>query len=120
MKSYKIEFPDDLLTRIYRMTANAAMLRGDGKFSATEDDVDILNQFKKDGEVILNNALGKYGLGALEYSMPGNWNYAKEINDLASAFMVEYITTRWMALGGNEVAQPVIDLMPILGKRVKP
>lgn len=120
MKNESIKIKDTVFADVYRMTANAAKSRGDDKFVATEDDIDLLKQFETEGKVILDRALGRYGIGSLKYSVPENWDFSEEVNDLASVFMAEYLVARWMALGGNEVALPVIDLMPILNKRKKP
>ena len=120
MKNESIKIKDTVFADVYRMTANAAKSRGDDKFVATEDDIDLLKQFETEGKVILDRALGRYGIGGLKYSVPENWDFSEEVNDLASVFMAEYLVARWMALGGNEVALPVIDLMPILNKRKKP
>lgn len=134
MKNYAITLQEEdkngkegILTKVYRLTANAAVQRGDALRVATEDNKDMLTQFINEGKRLLNDALGRYSTGDLDYSMPENWpDRSSDIDDLSESFLVNYSIAKWYELNGtgerfissaNEALEEIVD---ILGKRTKP
>ena len=119
MKGYTVDIKDSVLTNVYRRTANAAQQRGDGIRVATADNEGMLNQFLASGLRIVEAALGRYGNGGMNYSMPENWNYASDIDERVNKFLEDYITACWFGLA-TQVELPTLELMSILNKRSKP
>lgn len=134
MKQYEIEItlvdePDkeSIATAVYRLTANAAVQRGDAQAVATEDNGDLINVFIEDGKKLLEKALGRYSTGDLGYSMPENWmDRSEDINGHADAFLKNYVLSKWYELNGtgerfiamaNEALECIVS---ILEKRTKP
>lgn len=126
MKQYTIE-TGDIATEVYRLTANAAVQRGDAQAVATEDNGDLINVFIEDGKKLLEKALGRYSTGDLGYSMPENWmDRSEDINGHADAFLKNYVLSKWYELNGtgerftamaNEALECIVS---ILEKRTKP
>ena len=126
MKQYTIE-TGDVATEVYRLTANAAVQRGDAQAVATEDNGDLINVFIEDGKKLLEKALGRYSTGDLGYSMPENWMDRREdINGHADTFLKNYVLSKWYELNGtgerfiamaNEALECIVS---ILEKRTKP
>lgn len=126
MKQYTIE-TGDIATEVYRLTANAAVQRGDAQAVATEDNEDLINAFIEDGKKLLEKALGRYSTGGLGYSMPENWTDRREdINGHADTFLKNYVLSKWYELNGtgerfiamaNEALECIVS---ILEKRTKP
>lgn len=120
MKSYDLDIKEeDILVKVYRLTANAAQQRGDALRVATEDNKDMLLQFLDSGKRVVEAAMGRYGTGGISYSMPENWEYKEELENRVNGFLADYVMACWIALSA-EVETPVVDLMPILNKRKKP
>ena len=134
MKQYEIEItlvdePDkeSIATAVYRLTANAAVQRGDAQAVATEDNGDLINVFIEDGKKLLEKALGRYSTGDLGYSMPENWkDRSEDINGHADTFLKNYVLAKWYELNGtgeryiamaNEALECIVS---ILEKRTKP
>lgn len=126
MKQYTIE-TGDVATEVYRLTANAAVQRGDAQAVATEDNGDLINVFIEDGKKLLEKALGRYSTGGLGYSMPENWtDRSEDINGHADTFLKNYVLSKWYELNGtgerftamaNEALECIVS---ILEKRTKP
>ena len=126
MKQYTIT-TGDIATEVYRLTANAAVQRGDAQAVATEDNMDLINVFIEDGKKLLEKALGRYSTGDLGYSMPENWMDRREdINGHADTFLKNYVLSKWYELNGtgerfiamaNEALECIVS---ILEKRTKP
>lgn len=126
MKQYTIE-TGDIATEVYRLTANAAVQRGDAQAVATEDNGDLINVFIEDGKKLLEKALGRYSTGDLGYSMPENWmDRSEDINGHADTFLKNYVLAKWYELNGtgerfiamaNEALECIVS---ILEKRMKP
>ena len=68
MKQYRIN-TGNVAEEVYRLTANAAVQRGDAQAVATKDNEDLINVFIEDGKKLLEKALGRYSTGNLGYSM---------------------------------------------------
>ena len=126
MKQYTIE-TGDVATEVYRLTANAAVQRGDAQAVATEDNGDLINVFIEDGKKLLEKALGRYSTGDLGYSMPENrMDRREDINGHADTFLKNYVLSKWYELNGtgerfiamaNEALECIVS---ILEKRTKP
>lgn len=126
MKQYTIE-TGDVATEVYRLTANAAVQRGDAQAVATEDNEDLINVFIEDGKKLLEKALGRYSTGGLGYSMPENWTDRREdINGHADTFLKNYVLSKWYELNGTgerfiAMANEALEcILSILEKRTKP
>lgn len=127
MTEYTISVTDSVFESVYRLTANAAVQRGDAQAVATEDNKDMLQQFKDEGLKLLEMAFGRYYVGNGKYSMPSNWpNLSADIDALAEKAMTNYILAKWYELNGtgdkymavfNEV---LTNIANILNKREKP
>ena len=134
MKQYTIKITLDdepgkesIATAVYRLTANAAVQRGDANAVATEDNEDLINVFIEDGKKLLEKALGRYSTGNFGYSMPENWkDRSKDINGYADTFLKNYVLSKWYELNGtgerfiamaNEALECIVS---ILEKRTKP
>ena len=118
---------DEVLTCVYRTTANAALQRGDGAHVATVDNVLLLGQFLKEGKLLLNSALGRYYAGDLRYVVPSEWaGSADEIKNLSVAFLANYVTAKWLELYSTGERYIVVanealnEVKLILSKRNKP
>lgn len=99
MVSYVLDIKD-VLTAVYRLTANAAVQRGDADHVATEDNKDMLNQFLEEGKGLLMNAFGRYATPT-GYAMPSNWpDRSEEVSSLAKDFLANYVTAKWFELNG--------------------
>jgi hypothetical protein len=126
MKQYTIT-TGDIATEVYRLTANAAVQRGDAQAVATDDNADLINVFIEDGKKLLEKALGRYSTGDLGYSMPENWkDRSEDINGHADTFLKNYVLSKWYELNGtgerftamaNEALECIVS---ILEKRTKP
>lgn len=126
MKQYTIT-TDDIATEVYRLTANAAVQRGDAQAVATEDNEDLINVFIEDGKKLLEKALGRYSTGNLGYSMPESWEDRREdINGHAYVFLKNYALAKWYELNGtgerfvNAANEALECIVLILNKREKP
>ena len=120
MKAYEVKIEKEKIYKaVYNITANAAQQRGDALHVATEDNINILEEFLEEGRAVVAAALGKYGNGGVKYSMPASWDFKEEVDEKAHAFLVGYIVARWMGLTA-QVEIPVLELMSILNKRNKP
>lgn len=128
MKQFFIEIDDnDVLKKVYQLTANAAVQRGDAQAVATEDNIDMLNVFIEDGKKLLEKALGRYSTGGLGYSMPENWkDRSEDINGHADTFLKNYVLSKWYELNGTgerfiAMANEALEcIVLILNKREKP
>lgn len=127
MTEYTISVSDSVLESVYRLTANAAVQRGDAQAVATEDNKDMLQQFKDEGFKLLEMAFGRYYVGDGKYSMPSNWpNLSAYINALAEKAMANYILAKWYELNGAGdkymavFSEVLINIANILNKREKP
>ena len=134
MNQYSISIKEDdeggkegILTKVYRLTANAAVQRGDALRVATADNKDMLTQFINEGKRFLNDALGRYSTGDLGYSMPENWpDRSSDINDLGESFLVNYSIAKWYELNGtgerfiSSANEALEEIARILNKRIKP
>ena len=109
MKKYAITLQEEdkdgkegILTKVYRLTANAAVQRGDALRVATEDNKDMLTQFINEGKRSLDDALGRYSTGDLGYSMPENWPDRKaDIDKMAENYLVNITLAKWYELTGT-------------------
>lgn len=126
MKQYTIT-TGDIATEVYRLTANAAVQRGDAQAVATKDNEDLINVFIEDGKKLLEKALGRYSTGNLGYSMPENWNdRSEDINGHADTFLKNYVLSKWYELNGtgerfvNAANEALECIVAILNKREKP
>jgi hypothetical protein len=134
MKQYSISIKEEdkdgkegILTKVYRLTANAAVQRGDAQAVATEDNKDMLQQFKDEGFKLLERAFGRYYVGNGGYSMPSNWpNMSEEINEQVETGLVNYILAKWYELNGTGdkymavFSEVLTNIAKILNKREKP
>ena len=128
MKTYNINISEDeILTAIYRLTANAAQQRKDALHVATEDNKDLLVGFIEDGKRVLRKSLGRYAAGGLDYSMPEAWpERCDDIDALSDSFLRNYVLAEWYGLSGEgdrylAVANVALeDIGSVLGKRIKP
>lgn len=108
MKKYAITLQEEdkdgkegILTKVYRLTANAAVQRGDALRVATADNKDMLTQFINEGKRSLDDALGRYSTGDLGYSMPENWPDRKaDIDKMAENYLVNITLAKWYELTG--------------------
>lgn len=109
MKQYAITLQEEdkdgkegILTKVYRLTANAAVQRGDALRVATADNKDMLTQFINEGKRSLDDALGRYSTGDLGYSMPENWPDRKaDIDKMAENYLVNITLAKWYELTGT-------------------
>lgn len=109
MKKYAITLQEEdkdgkegILTKVYRLTANAAVQRGDALRVATADNKDMLTQFINEGKRSLDDALGRYSTGDLGYSMPENWPDRKaDIDKMAENYLVNITLAKWYELTGT-------------------
>ena len=127
MTEYTISVTDSVLESVYRLTANAAVQRGDAQAVATEDNKDMLQQFKDEGLKLLEWAFGRYYVGDGKYSMPSNWpNLSAYINALAEKAITNYILAKWYELNGAGdkymavFSEVLTNIANILNKREKP
>ena len=134
MKQYAITLQDEdkdgkegILTKVYRLTANAAVQRGDALRVATADNKDMLTQFINEGKRSLNDALGRYSTGDLGYSMPENWpDRTADIDKMAENYLVNIALAKWYELTGTgdkfreEAAGALESIVFTLNKRNKP
>lgn len=126
MTEKTINVTDNILECVYRLTANAAVQRGDAQAVATEDNIDMLQQFMTEGLKLIERAFGRYYQGKMKYSMPENWpNLKTEIDEQVETGLVNYILAKWYELNGagekymavfNEV---LANIVLILSKRTK-
>lgn len=127
MTDYTISVTDSVLESVYRLTANAAVQRGDAQAVATEDNKDMLQQFKDEGFKLLEMVFGRYYVGNGRYSMPSNWpNLSADINALAEKAIANYILAKWYELNGAGdkymavFSEVLTNIANILNKREKP
>ena len=134
MKQYAITLQEEdkdgkegILTKVYRLTANAAVQRGDALRVATVDNKDMLTQFINEGKRFLNDALGRYSTGDLGYSMPENWpDRTADIDKMAENYLVNITLAKWYELNGTgdkfreEAAGALKSIVFTLNKRNKP
>lgn len=128
MKPFNINISDDVVLKgVYRLTANAAVQRGDAQHVASVDNEGMLLQFMGEGKGVLAKSLGRYSAGELRYSMPDEWpDRSADINSLAEVFLTNYVIAKWFELNGtgdrflNVANEALNEIVTILGKRVKP
>lgn len=127
MTEYTISVTDSVFESVYRLTANAAVQRGDAQAVATEDNKDMLQQFEDEGFKLLERAFGRYYKGNLKYLMPENWPAMnEEINELVETGLVNYILAKWYELNGTGdkymavFSEVLTNIANILNKREKP
>ena len=127
MTEYTISVTGTVFESVYRLTANAAVQRGDAQAVATEDNKDMLQQFKDEGFKLLERAFGRYYAGDGKYSMPSNWpNLSADINALAEKAIANYILAKWYELNGTGdkymavFSEVLTNIANILNKREKP
>lgn len=127
MTEYTISVTDSVYESVYRLTANAAVQRGDAQAVATEDNKDMLQQFKDEGLKLLEMVFGRYYVGNGRYSMPSNWpNLSADINALAEKAITNYILAKWYELNGAGdkymavFSEVLTNIANILNKREKP
>lgn len=136
MKEYAftLEIDKDIRSQVYRLTANAAMERGDAVHVATEDNEDIIERFVVAALPVLRGAFGRYEAkvflsGDVEVivNMPDNWNGSvDELRDLCRDFLVNMAVAGWFGLSGsgeNFVSAANVALSGIgllMEKRLKP
>ena len=134
MKKYAITLQEEdkdgkesILTKVYRLTANAAVQRGDALRVATEDNKDMLQQFMTEGLKLIERAFGRYYTGTMKYSMPENWpNMREDINEQVETGLVNYILAKWYELNGTGdkymavFSEVLTNIANILNKREKP
>ena len=127
MTEYTISVTDSVYESVYRLTANAAVQRGDAQAVATEDNKDMLQQFKDEGFELLEMAFGRYYVGDGKYSMPSNWpNLSADIDALAEKAIANYILAKWYELNGvgdkymAVFSEVLTNIANILNKREKP
>lgn len=128
MKQYSISIKEEnVLKEIYRLTANAAVQRGDAQHVATEDNKDILLRFIAEGARLLEKAIGRYSTGGTGYSMPENWpDRSSDIDGLSESFLVNYSIAKWYELNGtgerfiSSANEALEEIARILNKRIKP
>lgn len=136
MKDFSITIAyADIAAEVYRLTANAAMERGDGLHSATEDNAEVVNGFISDGGKFVRKAFGRYMKNfssengfSVDYSMPDNWKEAEtEIKELCIQALVYYSAAKWLGLSGGDggafltVMSSALELLEtVLDKRKKP
>jgi hypothetical protein len=118
---------DNVLTGVCRLTANAAVQRGDAQHVATVDEIDMLKQFISEGKGLIKKALGRYSTEELGYSMPKEWpDRSEEITKLAEVFLTNYTIAKWYELNGtgdrflNVANEALEEIGILLGKRNKP
>ena len=127
MKTYTIDIEDTIYNKVYRLTANAAVQRGDALAVATEDNKDLLQQFMTEGFKLIERAFGRYYQGEMKYSMPENWpNLKKEIDEQVETGLVNYILAKWYELNGAGekymavFSEVLTNIANILNQREKP
>ena len=127
MTEYTISVTDSVYESVYRLTANAAVQRGDAQAVATEDNKDMLQQFEDEGFKLLERAFGRYYVGDGKYSMPENWPaMGEEINELVETGLINYILAKWYELNGvgdkymAVFSEVLTNIANILNKREKP
>lgn len=127
MTEYTISVSDSVLESVYRLTANAAVQRGDAQAVATEDNKDMLQQFEDEGLKLIERAFGRYYTGTMKYSMPENWpNMREDINEQVETGLVNYILAKWYELNGTGdkymavFSEVLTNIANILNKREKP
>lgn len=127
METYSIGIREDsLYNKVYRLTANAAVQRGDAQAVATEDNKEMLQQFMTEGFKLMERAFGRYYQGKKEYSMPENWpDLKEEIDEQVETGLVNYILAKWYELNGAGekymavFSEVLANIVLILSKRNK-
>lgn len=128
MTTYTVNILDSsICDRVYELTANAAVQRGDALRVATEDNEEMITRFITEGKKLLNKAFGRYAVGLLSYSMPSNWpDRSEEVKNLSESFLTHYSIAKWYELNGtgerflNDANEMLVEISNILGKRIKP
>ena len=128
MKSFEVNISDDVvLMGVYRLTANAAVQRGDAQHVASVDNEDMLSQFLGEGKRVLAKSFGRYSAGGLGYSMPDEWpDRSADIDSLAGVFLTNYVIAKWFELNGtgdrflNVANETLSEIVVILSQRKKP
>lgn len=129
MKAYVIDIKEteEVYNKVYRLTANAAVQRGDAQAVATEDNIDMLQQFMTEGLKLVERAFGRYYQGSMKYSMPANWpNLKTEIDEQVETGLVNYILAKWYELNGAGekymavFSEVLTNIANILNQREKP
>lgn len=128
MKPFNINISDDVVLKgVYRLTANAAVQRGDAQHVASVDNEGMLLQFMGEGKRVLAKSFGRYSAGELRYSMPDEWpDRSADVNALAVVVLTNYVIAKWYELNGtgdrflNVANEALNEIVTILGKRVKP
>lgn len=118
---------EEVLTEVMRISANAALQRGDAAHVATEDNEELLGAFFEEvkAEVVL--LLSKYINSDLAFSMPENWDFSleKTLKAIVKSVLVYGVLAKWYALSGDSVygdmfSSTIEEILSILRKRVKP
>lgn len=128
MKKCSVDIKDDdVLTEVYRQTANMAKQRGDADAVATSDDVDLLEGFIADGKALLMRGFGRYATEDMQYEMPENWLDAKKsVTELSTFYVVNYVLKRWYEQNGTgerfekTANEALLGIIQLLNKRMKP
>lgn len=122
----------DICNRLFLLTAQAELQRGDEKLVATEDNADVLQDFVKQGVPMLDAAVKLYGGAAIENNgvalsleMPSNWpNCTAQLEEAAEAFLVAFALGAWYAQAGvsydGGAASYIAAISDILNRRKKP
>ena len=121
IKSYGV------LAEVCRLTANAALQRGDAAHVATSDNRELIERWIDEGKRFVEKALGRYSKGNMKYSMPYEWpNRSEEVNGMAELFLVNYALAKWFELWAEgpryvEAANVALEsIRGILNRREKP
>lgn len=136
MKRYSISVGiNDIATEVYRVTANAAVERGDAAHVATEDNEGMVERFVIAALPVLRGAIGRYdarveyagGNVEVDITLPDNWRgTAEELKAACMEYLIHMAVAGWYELAGtadrniNAANVALSGLGIILDRRTKP
>lgn len=132
MKEYSVDIDkEDILTEVYRLSANAAKERGDVLHVATADNADVVERLLAEGMGPLVATFGRYFLEyigwQIKFSMPENWSERLKdaIEENCRVFLINFTLGRWFALSGVDTGHMQVagtylnNIKDLLTKRYK-